>query len=208
MVENYTLDRYGIIKQIKKESVVYDHRYVHERYCHPKVPTENISYLRLGYLLSQLGKIPKSLLDVGYGNGAFLTIAKKIIFNCYGYDILPAYPLDKEIVQLDNLYEKKVEVVTFFDSLEHFDNIYDIHRLRCNHILISVPFCHYLDDDWFLHWKHRKPNEHLWHFNLDSLQNFMKAMGFNYRAHSYLEDVIRKPTDERYPNILTSFFSR
>ena len=58
-------------------------------------------------------------------------------------------------------------------------NIYDIQKLKTKYIYISVPQCHYISDEWFLNWKHRRPDEHLWHFNLNSITNFMKEIGFN-----------------------------
>ena len=40
-----------------------------------------------------------------------------------------------------------------------------VKKLKCKYILISVPCCHYYSDDWFKNWKHRRPDEHIFHFN-------------------------------------------
>jgi hypothetical protein len=207
MLVNYEKDRNGVIKQMHRNKFIYDINYTVASYDGKKVPVDNMSYLRLGYLLSNLGKIPESLLDVGYGNGRFLQKANQIIQNCYGFDIPPEYPLHG-IPVVKDMYTDTYDVVCFFDSLEHFDDIYEIKKLKANYVYISVPWCHYLDDEWFLGWRHRKENEHLWHFDLNSLKNFMGEMNYEYVCHANIEDAIRKSYDEDLENILTAIFKK
>ena len=66
------------------------------------------------------------------------------------------------------MFNQFYDIITFYDSLEHFEEIEFVKKLKCNYICISVPNCHYKNDEWFRNWKHRKPNEHLWHFNSKS----------------------------------------
>ncbi len=207
MLKNYEKDRNGVIKQINCKPYIYDINYTVVRYDDKKVPVDNMSYLRLGYLLANLGKIPDSLIDVGYGNGKFLEKASKIIKKCYGYDIPPQYPLDG-IPVVENIYDLEYDVVCFFDSLEHFEDIYEIKKLKANYIYISVPWCHYLSDDWFQDWRHRREDEHLWHFDLESLKSFMAEMNYEYICHANIEDAIRKPYDPNLENILTAIFRK
>ena len=103
----------------------------------------------------------------------------------------------------------KYDVVTFFDSLEHCEDIEFIKDLNTKYILISVPWCHWKEegDEWFMNWKHRKPNEHLYHFDESSLLKFMKRMGYLSVDLGNYEDVIRKPVDHR-KNILTGLFKK
>ena len=105
------------------------------------------------------------------------------------------------------MFIEKYDVVCFFDSLEHFDNIYIIKELKTDYIFISVPWCHNFSPDWFKSWYHRKPNEHLWHFNKESLLNFMSELGYNCIHTSNIEDTIRKNNKE-YSNILTAIFKK
>ena len=98
------------------------------------------------------------------------------------------------------------DVITFFDSLEHFEDIEFVKDLKCRVVCISVPYCHNKSDEWFENWKHRRPNEHLWHFDKDSLVKFMERMGFVLCSYSNLEDTIRKNPDQEEPNILTCIF--
>jgi len=206
MLKNYEKDHNGVIKQIDRKPFVYDIDYIKHGYDDRHAPVDNMSFLRLGYLLSNLGFVPNNLLDVGYGNGIFLHTAKRIIKNCYGYDIPPAYPI-KGVQVIEDIYSDHYDVVCFFDSLEHFEDIYEIKKIKCEYILISLPWCHYLSESWFENWKHRKPDEHLWHFNLDSLNKFMSEIGYEYLCHSNIEDAIRKPVDD-LENILTAIYKK
>jgi hypothetical protein len=161
--------------------------------------------LRFGYLVGSLGKLPESIMDVGYGNGDFLkacyTIPKR-----FGYDV-SGYPLPGGCIESNDLLNTPVEVTTFFDSLEHFEDPYIIKNLKSNFIIISVPECHYYSDEWFEDWKHRRPDEHLWHFNKKSLISFMNDVGYFCINTNNMEDCIRK-SDFTYSNILTGCFKR
>lgn len=208
MIENYSVLANGIIKQIKIFNNIkkYDVNYIKDRYDSYKDLSINMSYLRLGYLLGNINENINSLLDVGYGNGDFLNVAQNIIPTCYGHEI-NNYNIPNKCNFIENIYTNEYDVVCFFDVLEHFKNIYDIQKLKTKYIYISVPQCHYISDEWFLNWKHRRPDEHLWHFNLNSITNFMKEIGFNIVSYSNIEDIIRKSSDNN-TNILTAIFKK
>jgi hypothetical protein len=72
---------------------------------------------------------------------------------------------------------------------------------------VSLPNCHYFSDEWFETWKHRRPNEHLWHFNETSLINFMNEIGYSKVNICNIEDTIRKHSHD-YSNILTGIFKK
>ena len=99
------------------------------------------------------------------------------------------------------------EVITFFDSLEHMENIEFVKDLNVKYACISVPDCHYFSDEWFDTWKHRKPDEHLWHFNETSLKKFMDRMGYGVINTCNVEDVTRE-NGQDYTNILTGIFKK
>jgi hypothetical protein len=206
MIKNYKLTQDGVIEQIIKEEFIYDKSYG-DRYGMFN-QTRNIENLRLGYIIGSLGKVPNSLMDVGYGNGYFLDSCKNLIKNLYGNDIEPAYPLNDGIEFVPNILEKEVEVITFFDCLEHFHDIEFVKNLKCKYIVISLPWCHNgLDDEWFTNWKHRKPNEHIFHFDEKSLDTFMKRQGYTMLNYCNLEDNIRVDKNLT-PNILTAIFKK
>lgn len=206
MISNYQIDKHGIIHQIQKKTFVYDRNYVDKAYGSITTLTDEISYLRLGYLIGAIGKIPSSILDVGYGRGDFLRSSKKIISKCYGYDLFNDF-IPNNCVFVDSIFDQKYDVITFFDSLEHHENINFIHNIQCNYIVISVPWCHNINDIWFQEWKHRKPNEHLHHFNEVSLTSFMNENNYELITFSNVEDSIRKPIDH-LPNILTAVYKK
>ena len=206
MLENYAKNIDGIIYQVDKNHIEYDKEYVNTRYVkYGELPTY-MGYLRLGNIIGSLGKVPDNILDVGYGDGSFLKVCSNIIPDCYGYDI-STYPIPEKCKQVNNISENFYDVITFFDSLEHFEDIEFVKDLKCNFVCISVPYCNYKDDEWFKNWKHRRPNEHLWHFDQYSLDNFMARMGYKIVSGSNIEDTIRKNEDEKY-NILTCVFKK
>jgi len=207
MLQNYQKLENGIIKQIEKKSIInYNYDYINNSYNTYGEAGLRMAHLRLGYLVGSLGFIPNSILDIGYGNGDFLKACSSIIKNCYGHDI-SKYPTPDKVTFVENPYEKEYDIVTFFDVLEHFDNIYDIQNLQTNYILISLPYCHYYNDEWFESWKHRRPDEHLWHFNNDSLITFMNELGYKCINTCNIEDTIRKNEFNSY-NILTGIFKK
>jgi hypothetical protein len=88
-----------------------------------------ISHLRLGYISGSIGRLPFDILDVGYGNGAFLSTCGKIIADCKGYDI-STYPVPNNCSIVKDIFTEHHDVVTFFDSLEHYEEIYFLHKLN------------------------------------------------------------------------------
>lgn len=203
MLDNYIKDSNGVIKQKECQPFLYDYSYANH---YNLLPTNDImSHLRLGYIVGSIGKMPESILDVGYGNGAFLNLAKNST-TCYGHDI-SQYPIPEGVSFVENILENYYEVISFFDVLEHFSNPYFLGDLNCKYIVCSLPHCHYFSDDWFKNWKHRKPNEHLWHFNETSLEQFFKVQGYNKINTSNFEDIVRKP-EKGYSNILSGVFQK
>ena len=205
MLENYVRDEHGIIKQVETNPISYTKDYIEYSYVKYGELTNYMSYLRLGNIIGSLGKIPESILDIGYGNGSFLEVCSNAIPNCYGNDI-STYPLPDGVEFISDITSQYFEVITFFDSLEHFENIDFVKDLNCSYICISVPNCHYVNDEWFEKWKHRRPDEHLWHFNEESLCNYMTRNGYELLTSSNVEDIIRKNTSQEETNILTCVF--
>lgn len=208
MIANYKQLENGLIKQTSffNEKQTYNELYVNDRYNTYGEKGPQLSGIRLGHLITTIKEVPSSILDVGYGNGDFLKVCLSSIKNCYGNDI-SGYTVPNGVTFVDDISEKDYDVICFFDVLEHFEEINFVKNLKCKYFYISVPWCHYFSDEWFENWKHRRPDEHLWHFNPTSLQNFMKEMGFEVISTSNIEDLIRT-TPFNYPNILTAIFKK
>ena len=204
--KNYRKDQFGAIHQIDRKPFVYNKQYIDVGYGQLKTLTNEMSYLRLGYIIGAIGRVPESILDVGYGTGDFLRVCTNIVKKCSGHDLFEdLLPPTCEFVT--NILDQRHDVITFFDSLEHYPEIDFIKELKCNYLAISLPWCHNFDDEWFENWKHRKPDEHLHHFNKESLAAFMLDHDFEMITYSNVEDVIRKSVYE-YPNILTAVFRK
>uniref|UniRef100_A0A6C0B6V6 NAD-dependent epimerase/dehydratase domain-containing protein n=1 Tax=viral metagenome TaxID=1070528 RepID=A0A6C0B6V6_9ZZZZ len=206
-LENYEKLENGVIRQINVNKINYDFEYCNDynKYSEKSI---QFSYLRLGVLLGALSETPESILDVGYGNGDFLKVASGVIKNCYGTDISD-YPIPDKCKKVDLFEKRHYDVVCFFDSLEHFDDIYVINQLDCDYVFISVPWCHNFSPEWFEQWHHKKENEHLWHFNKDALINFFNEIQYKCIYSSNFEDTIRQnPKSKYHPNILTCLFKK
>lgn len=203
----------GVIEaRVKGGKEQYNIQYVKERYDSYGVSVTQISHLRLAYLLGCLWQFPKSILDVGYGNGDFLKTAKKMGIEPYGFEV-NNYQLEA-ITTYKSGYEAfkySYDVISFFDSLEHFEDINFVQDLRAEYIIISVPYCHIeLGEDWFFNkYRHLRMGEHNYHFTPMSLIKFMRKMGFYMVNISVgLEDVIRTRYDKELPNIITAVFKK
>jgi hypothetical protein len=158
---------------------------------------------------------------VGYGKGYFLDAAEEIIPECYGYDVADnSVPDGCTKISEDQFLKGQFDVVCFWDALEHFDNLEFIKDLQCEMICVSLPWCHYreklydegieLASQWFDKWKHRKPDEHLWHFDGLALTDFMNRMGYeSVHIPFNIEDATRKGAGSpQVPNILTGSFRK
>lgn len=209
MLENYRKFENGVIKQINVEPIKYDIKYVDERYNTYGELSNYMSYLRYGYMIGSIGYIPNTILDIGYGNGSFIETCTKTIKNCYGNDISNyKIPNGCKFIKFDDMFDVKFDVITFFDSLEHFENISFVKNLNTKYIIISIPNCHYFSDEWFRDWKHRRENEHIWHFNEKALIQFMKDNQYELINTSNIEDLIRINNNKNYSNILTCTFKK
>jgi len=189
MDEEYEYLDNGLIHQINYKKIEYNNNY-NSKYDNYGDKRDKLSYLRLGVLLGALKKNPNKILDVGYGNGDFLKACLNSIKECHGID-LSDYPVPTGCTKINNMFSEKYDVVCFFDSLEHFDDIYAIKELKTDYIFISVPWCHNFSPNWFKSWYHRRPNEHLWHFNKDSINKFFNEIGYECIYQSNFEDIVR-----------------
>lgn len=207
MLENYERLPNGVIRQIAYTKVEYNYSYSN-KYNSYGEKGNYLSHLRLGVLLGVLGSTPKSIVDVGYGNGDFLKACTKKIRSVFGAD-LSDYPVPDGCTKINFSDISNVDVVCFFDSLEHFDDISVVKSLDTKYVFISVPWCHYISDEWFRDWYHRRENEHLYHFNDTSLKAFFDECGYDCIYSDNFEDIVRyNPAVAPLPNILSCIFRK
>jgi SAM-dependent methyltransferase len=156
-----------------------------------------MSFLRVGFIkaFASSGK----LLDVGFGTGAFIKAAEKAGYDAFGCDAhgeecgVRRAPLDGDEVW---------DVVTFFDSLEHFPDLAPIRRLigRAKLVVVTLPSTP-ADLLTNQRWRHYKPGEHLHYFCRKSLSALFAPM--RILAESDAEDAIRGRASDGTRNILT-----
>jgi hypothetical protein len=110
-------------------------------------------------------------------------------------------------VSLEEIFNSAWDVVTFFDSLEHFPDPTIFSKINAKYIVITVPDPTLVID--FKNWKHWKPGEHLYHFTPCSLRELFS--GYNLVDSSFFEDIVRgKVLDKETEinNTMTYVFER
>lgn len=204
----YEVDQFGVIHQTDHKPFAYDQNYVA---CYDSSEYESKSQvlqaMRFGFAQGAHGRRIRSLLDYGYGNGAFMKFINGRVPFIYGYDLTG--------IRIDNTYilpeVVKSDTITFWDALEHVADLSFVKDLPCETIALSLPYCHFHTQgkDWFENnYHHLKPDEHLHHFNEHSLTAFMNSMGWKVVAVSDHEDKIRAGKNQGLQNILSMAFKR
>lgn len=201
----YQCDAFGI-HQLNPQPFTYDHSYIHtyntEAY---KRGSDILQALRLGFVIGAHGEVPTSIQDHGYGNGDFMLTAKSIVHKVMGCDVTGVLIPGCEVSD-KRMY---ADVWTFWDCLEHQQDLSFLRQALAQTICISLPWCHELPGtEWFDNdYKHRKPDEHLHHFNPLTLATLFGHYGWKCIAQSNHEDIIRVSTHGR-ENILSMAFVR
>ncbi len=211
MIENYRVDEFGVIHQISFTPIRYDRKYL-SYYEDLSDRTIKLGYQRMGWLLGSLGRIPASVLEIGYGTGSFIEAASITgVPVCAGCDVTP-YPLPDAIQFMDwnDALAAEWELVAMFDVLEHIPDLSFLARLKTKYLALAVPYCRWkeLGDEWFRSWRMRLPNEHLHHFDCESLVNYLGHHGFVCLETNTFEDGIRLREGESGPNVLSALFRR
>ena len=188
-------------------TVSYDATYAHQ---YDLRPVREMSELRWRFIQSRLNLAAGSrVLDVGYGNGAFLKRAQAAEMSIFGID-LHSEDFGIPVVSFDT--PQDYDLACFFDSLEHFPNFAPIFQLNTRNVVVSIPNT----PDFMLttprRWRHFKPGEHLHYFSRSSLDDFMRNWGFSkLLAEGYPEDDLRGKLviDGRtHDNIYTAIYTR
>lgn len=207
-------------EQDRTTRVVYDSGYIAERY-ERYTTTEAMSDLRRRVLegvihlhetlpLGQVCVRRGRLLDVGVGNGSFIRRARGCGWDAWGHDVNPteyegvrrtSLPIDRILAP-----EERYRVITFFDCLEHFQELEWAPRLARNTdwIMLSAPRV----PDGFptVEWKHRRIGEH--HFHFRNPETFEVLFGSSDVRVTCVyfdnpEDVIRGNLPDGQPNVMT-----
>lgn len=193
----YETNNLGVVKQLNPEIISYDKDYLAGLIARPNYDQNAIKLATLRINLLKGTCNFNSLVDFGYGDGVFLHHLNQE--NTFGYDIGPYPDPPLPAKRIKNLHS--ADVYTFFDSLEHLPNIDIISSIETKFIMVSLPQCPKTIEEFKI-WRHRKPNEHIWHFNKGSLINFMEFHNYTPLHISNIEDTVRGGPN----NILTGIF--
>jgi hypothetical protein len=203
----YKIDQFGVIVQTDHRPYTYDAKYsaIYDTKAYVR-ESEKLQAMRLGFVMAAHGKPVTSLMDCGFGNGAFMLFAKQAIPYVYGHDVTG--------VEVEGCYVLpeliKADVLTMWDVLEHFPDLSLLHDLKYETICISLPYCHMITEgkEWFDKiYPHRKPDEHIRHFTPTSLAHTMDFYGWKEVARSAHEDIVRK-SKHGLQNIISMAFKR
>lgn len=216
---NYEINEFGVITQLDPKPFVYDAKYssTYDTFSYKK-GSNILQAMRYGFACASHGEYIESILDCGYGNGDFMVFARQHTKLVVGYDVT-GVEVDQCVITKDfNTFKNsEVDVLTFWDCLEHFFNIDFLEIVKAKTICISLPYCKFANIEhsnsraaaieWFYNWKHRKPDEHIRHFNRSSLTKTMKHYGWiKVVGYSHHEDIVR--INSAPMNILTMAFKR
>lgn len=207
----------------RRTKVSYDEQYV-ANYCSDSALTEKISQLRARVVESVVllqetipagreliaGYEKPRLLDVGYGNGSFIRQMARRGWDAYGCDVNPTpypgvRPVELPCRPLPG--DQRYKVITFFDALEHFEELDRVRYVADNTdwIILSFPNPPAGFPANSAAWKHYRPGEHHHYFGVNSLERL-----FTYEKHAakavYVgspEDCLRGTQVDGSPHILT-----
>lgn len=159
--------------------------------------TRNMTFLeRLHYRYFRNPGLKKGkILDVGCGNGNYLYLFRKKGWDCYGTEVSSSM-IDYMISDLGlkifkgelydiTLPEEYFDVVTFWGSLEHMNNPFEVltktYRLLKPgaRVIILVPNIESLEARIFRnYWHHIEVPTHYYQFSPETLTNLLKRAGF------------------------------
>ena len=149
------------------------------------------------------------VLDVGYGNGAFLKRARAAGMSIFGIDL---HSEDFGIPVVDFETTITFDLVCLFNSLEHFPDFEPLLKLKTRAVVVSIPNTPACILTTPTDWRHFKPGEHLHYFSHRSLELFMRKWGFQRKfADGYPEDALRGKLSlggKLTNNIYTAIFGR
>lgn len=147
------------------------------------------------------------LMDVGCGDGGFLTAAENLGWNVSGTELDAARNQQQDLEVFSGLSEASEKyggssfaAITMWHTLEHFKDpkevLEDARRLLTpdGTILIAVPNSESLQARLFgKYWLHNDVPRHLFHFSPDSLQRLLRQAGFEViesKHHEFEYDLL------------------
>ncbi len=143
--------------------------------------SNDICQARWDFLAHNIPFAGKTLLDYGCGADAFNTWWRQKYPKLYSYD--PYFKLDHSFLNVD------IDILTFWDSLEHMSRLGIVPLINAKHIFISLPVVDDVKD--ITTWKHFVPHEHLWYFTTKALTRLFEGWEYELVETSIFETMFR-----------------
>lgn len=146
-----------------------------------------------------------TLLDYGCGTGNFVTAMRKFVSRAYGYDVntnyLKVWGDRKYLTTSLTRVPLPLDIVTFFDSLEHVKDVRGcLQYLNPKYAIVALPLFTSLKRVKTS--KHFKPREHLHYFTHQSITKLFHISGFTLTGADTVESRLGRE------GIFTFFFER
>lgn len=125
-----------------------------------------------------------NLVDVGIGSGQFV-----LSCDVLGYDVNSAgVEWLNQRNRFADMYIAQYDAMTFWDSLEHIDDMVAAVQHIDRFAFVSIPVFSGYDD--VLASKHFRPDEHIHYFTVAGLIRWFDDQGFNCREYNQIESDI------------------
>lgn len=147
-------------------------------------------------------KQPVRILDVGIGGGGFIKSLLKRQDVCparlqvEGVDINPFAINWLQQRQMEGSLDEFYDVVTFWDSLEHFRDPAVPLEAAGRAAIVSLPI--FRDADHALQSKHYRKTEHFWYFTREGFRRFAERQGFWVRDIRITESLLGREDIETF----------
>lgn len=184
----------------------YNREYLDKYRAIPESQLTEMGILRIQTLEDIVGRLNhKSIYELGFGTGYFLKQCAAQMMECHGYDV--ANDLHWVETYTPNC-RIEADIFCAFDVIEHLDDLDDLFdHVLSEWVFLSVPWLP-MDLSTFETWRHRRPDEHIWHFDEVSLPRFLRFYDYQLRYLGNPEDALRIGEREGQPNILTVIAKR
>ncbi len=180
----YKKTKYNFWGQVDPKPFQYDLNYKQKQSTNIEM-----SYLRVGWLSSfftydEMKNM--SVVDIGCGNGIFVSVCKNIFKEAVGFDV------SGDSIPKTDLYDKPWDIMVLSDVLEHFVDIDELFDYSWKYAFISFPETPVVDNvDDLKEWRHFKPDEHIWCLNAKGLRVWSNSHNAVVVGESNFEDIIR-----------------